>query len=222
MSGAARVSDFYGRWAAVYDRVARHAPLADRYRAAAADALALDRGDTVVDLGCGTGANFPALRERVGPAGRVVGVDLTPELLDVARSRAAAWDNVHVVRGDAARPPVAGPVDGVVASFLVGLLGDPAAAVETWTALVADGGRVVTLDAAPTDHAAGTLLNPLFGALVAAGAPPGSRTKRPARRLRERVDAAQRALVECTDRTVEERGVLGFVRLTGGEVRGKR
>jgi hypothetical protein len=69
------VADFYGRWAALYDRVAT-APGVGRWRRAAAERVARP-GDTVVEMGCGTGANLPYLRERVGPTGRVVGVDLT-------------------------------------------------------------------------------------------------------------------------------------------------
>ncbi|WP_233745491.1 class I SAM-dependent methyltransferase [Halobacterium bonnevillei] len=54
-----------------------------------------------VDLGCGTGANLRHLRDRVGPTGTVVGVDLTPGMLARAESRVerAGWQNVHLVPG---------------------------------------------------------------------------------------------------------------------------
>jgi demethylmenaquinone methyltransferase/2-methoxy-6-polyprenyl-1,4-benzoquinol methylase len=49
------------------------------YRLRAVDLLRLKRGDCVVDLGCGTGLNFDLLVERIGPEGRLIGVDLSPE-----------------------------------------------------------------------------------------------------------------------------------------------
>ena len=80
---------FYGRWARAYDLLAT-APGVDSWRDRAADALALEPGDTVVEMGCGTGANFSHLRERVGAEGRVVGVDLTRGMLRRARERVDA------------------------------------------------------------------------------------------------------------------------------------
>src|ERR1700742_3284812 len=44
-------------------------------------ALGLRPGDTVVDMACGTGLNFPLLEKAVGPGGRIVGVDLTDAML---------------------------------------------------------------------------------------------------------------------------------------------
>lgn len=62
-------------------------------------------GDTVIDLGCGTGLNFAGLVAAVGPTGRVVGVDRSSDMLAVARRRVAAsgWnDSVTLVSADAA------------------------------------------------------------------------------------------------------------------------
>ena len=77
---------FYGRWARVYDWVAT-APGVESWRSRAVASLALDPGDTVVEMGCGTGANAPYLREAVGPEGRVVGIDLTRGMLRRAGER---------------------------------------------------------------------------------------------------------------------------------------
>lgn len=60
--------------------------------------LAPRRGDTVLDVSCGPGLNMPALRERVGPGGLVIGIEESPELLAVARHRVRmlGWHNVRL------------------------------------------------------------------------------------------------------------------------------
>jgi len=65
-------------------------------RRMAVEHLRLRPGDCVLDLGCGTGMSLPLLRDAVGPAGHVVAVDLSPEMLAVARSRVQreGWANV--------------------------------------------------------------------------------------------------------------------------------
>lgn len=215
MSAATR--RFYGRWTRAYDLLATRAPWVGAVRERAADALALDPGDAVLDLGCGTGAAFPALREGVGPDGLVVGVDLTGPMLARARDRAARWDNVHVVRGDAARAPVVpvGAFDAVHAAFLTGLLDDPAGAVADWLDLLAPGGRLVLVDGTPNPDA-GPLSRGLFRALVWAGAPGKFRREESAARaLGRRVDAAHGALA-ARAATEESRALRGFLRVTAG------
>ncbi len=71
---------------------------AGRHRERAVDLLGLRTGQTVVDVGCGTGASLRFLVARVGPTGRVIGVDVSPEMLDRARARvdARGWDNVEL------------------------------------------------------------------------------------------------------------------------------
>lgn len=88
--------------------------------------LRLRPGDTVVDLGTGTGRNLVALSNAVGPDGHVVGVDLSPQMLQRARARATAHQlsNVELVEGDIATfrlPPVA---SGVIATYAIEMLPD--------------------------------------------------------------------------------------------------
>lgn len=219
------VRTFYGRWAELYDYLAT-LPVVTSWRRRAVEVLAPRPGDTVVEMGCGTGANFPYLRERVGPDGRVVGVDLTRPLL----ARAPATDrvdrpNVHLVRGDATRPPVA-DADAVLGTFVVGMFQDPTTVVDDWCDLLGTGGRIALMDMYRSAHPAGRVLNPLFRSFVVASTPSGSPGEalsalaRPGadQRLTDRVRAARDALV---DRTVERRREtfgLGFVGLVGGRV----
>lgn len=212
---------FYTRWARLYDPLARRAPGVSGLRRRLVDALDPAPGDRVVDLGCGTGATLPYLRDRVGPDGVVVGVDFAPGAVALARRRAAGWPNVHVVRGDAARPPVAA-ADRALASFVVGMLPDPAAAVRDWVDLVRPGGRVAVLDLARSTRPVARPLNLAFRALVVASSPPGTRHRTgwsPTRTLDRRVVAAHRALAERTDATVRRTAALGYARLTAGRVR---
>lgn len=223
MSG--RVRKFYGRWARPYDVLARHAPVVGRLRARAADRLALAPGDTVVDMGCGTGANLDHLREQVGPEGTVVGVDVTGPMLARARRLVArrGWENVHLVRGDATSPPVAGPVDAVLGTFVVGMFDDPAAVVERWCDLAGggDAGRVALLDAARSDHPAAVPVNLAFDAFTVLSTPP-TRKLRYDRSiggsLHGRVTAAREALDGRTVDGTHETYLLGFLRLSTGAV----
>lgn len=210
---------FYNRWARLYDHVAT-APGVRSWRERAAETLALSPGDTVADLGCGTGANFPHLRDRVGPDGRVVGVDIVPGMLAGARERIRreGWASAHAVRGDATRPPLP-EVDALLSTFLVGMLPDPETAVRTWLRRVTPGGRLTLLNAVRADRLLAAPLNLAFRGFVRATAP-GNRLRRrsPAKTLEARWGAAREALFEGTVDQVDCRLAGGFVVLASGRV----
>ncbi|MEV4536150.1 methyltransferase domain-containing protein [Asanoa sp. NPDC049518] len=108
------------------------------YAAAVAEAD-LPAGGTAVDVGCGTGRALPALRAAVGPAGLVLGVDITPEMLAVARGRAATLS-----LADARRLPLRDAVvDGVFAAGLVAHLPDPTDGLRELARVTRPGGRLV-------------------------------------------------------------------------------
>lgn len=90
MRGADAVQRLYDRVASAYDAAAwAFGPLgARRLQRRAVALLDLHPGDTVVDLGCGTGVNLPVLADAVGEHGQVVGVDLSSGMLAKARRRA--------------------------------------------------------------------------------------------------------------------------------------
>jgi ubiquinone/menaquinone biosynthesis C-methylase UbiE len=200
---------FYGRWARVYDWLAS-APGVASWRDRAADALALAPGDTVVEMGCGTGANVPHLRERVGPSGRVVGIDVTRGMLDRARERPArTGESVHYVQADAARPPIR-EADAVLGTFVAGVFEAPAAAVDAWCDSVAPGGRVALLNFQRSPSAFAAPLNLAFEGFVRLSAP-GTRLSRRshASAFERRVATARERL---TERTVDRR----YETLAGG------
>ncbi len=210
---------FYGTCAGVYDSVAATA-VVQPWRDRCVAELELSPGDTVVDMGCGTGATLPALREAVGPGGTVVGVDLVGGMLRQARERVRrrGWENVHLVRGDATRPPLAS-VDALVSTFVVGMFADPAAAVRRWTACLRPGGRVALLNAARTTRLPLRPANLVFRAFTRLTAPGGRlQFASPTRELEHRWDLAVDALFDQTVDRVTDRLGLGFVVLASGRL----
>lgn len=140
---------FFGYRAAGWD--AKFGEDIPAYAAAAAEAR-LAAGWTVIDVGCGTGRAIPVLREAVGPSGRVIGLDLTPEMLDQARPRCAAA-RAALVLADARRLPLADKAaDAVFAAGLVTHLPQPAAGFAELARVTRPGGRLVLFH--PTGRAA--------------------------------------------------------------------
>jgi ubiquinone/menaquinone biosynthesis C-methylase UbiE len=86
----------YRRRARGYDRLA---PLTRRLRERAVERLRLRAGQTVIDVACGTGLTFALLERHVGPDGRLIGIDLSPDMLSQARERVTAhgWRNVTLI-----------------------------------------------------------------------------------------------------------------------------
>lgn len=122
-------------------------------------------GERVLEVGCGAGRGFEPVREGIGPTGELVGMDASAGMVRAARERAreAGWENVHVLRGDARRPPVAeGSFDAAYAAMSVSAVPDPAAAIEAVEGLLGPGGRFVLLDARPFQGP----LRPLNGVVV--------------------------------------------------------
>lgn len=110
---------------------------------AAMDRLGVPAGARVIDVGCGCGATSFDLARRVGPSGRVLGVDISGPMLDHARSRLARLQvgNVELVRGDAqvAELPES---DLVFSRFGVMFFEDPVAAFRNLRGALAPAGRV--------------------------------------------------------------------------------
>ncbi|PSQ19416.1 methyltransferase type 11 [Halobacteriales archaeon QS_8_69_26] len=216
------VQEFYGRWVGLYDLIARHTPRIAAGRRAAADACRLSPGDRAVEMGCGTGANLPYLRSAVGPEGLALGLDVTgPAVAHARRTLDVPGDPaLGLVRGDATRPPVRGPVDAVLGTFVSGMFPDPAAAVDRWCDL-APGGHVVLVDAAPSRRPLAAPLNAAFRGVVALSTPPTFRLRYDedvTRMLDDRVTAAHRRLSDRAEAVATAEYLFGFVRLTGGRI----
>jgi arsenite methyltransferase len=94
------------------------------------DLLHLTPGQRVLDVGCGTGLSFELLHERVGGGGRVVGVELVPEMAAQARARIAqaGWPGVEIIEADLTRDELReGPFDAVLFHYVHDVLQSPEA-----------------------------------------------------------------------------------------------
>jgi ubiquinone/menaquinone biosynthesis C-methylase UbiE len=140
-----RARDRYERLAATYDRQYRLVGrIQDSLRRDAVARLRLQPGDTVLDIGCGTGASFALLEQAVGTRGRLIGVEQSRAMLDRARHRAeqAGWSNVTCIEApahEAVIPPVA---DAALFFFTHDILRSREALANVLGA-VRPGGRVV-------------------------------------------------------------------------------
>lgn len=112
------------------------------------EALDLRPGDTIVEIGCGTGLNFALLEAGIGPEGTIIGVDISPAMLDRARARvtAAGWDNVELVCAAAADYRFPERVDGILATGVLNYEPDYDAVIARGATALAPGRRWVVLD----------------------------------------------------------------------------
>jgi len=163
-----RVAPRYDLWTdLVFGRLLR----IERYRQHTVDLLGDITGATVLDIGCGTGRNFAGLIQRVGPTGRLIGLDYSEGMLAQARGRAerAGWGNVELIHSDAATlEGVSEPVDAVVSVWCMGIVHDIEAALHRAVAVLRPGGRLAIMDfgRARPNHGPLRWLYPVYSAIL--------------------------------------------------------
>lgn len=133
-------------------------------RRLAIPALQLRHGQRVLDAGCGTGLNLPTLLRGVGATGQVVGLDLSPAMLEQAarrRTPSPRSGQLRLVQGDMAdRAAVQDAADGhlfdaVILTYTLSLTPDPHQAWRSITTVLRPGARVAVVDMArPSGRAA--------------------------------------------------------------------
>lgn len=106
----------------------------------------LKPGMTVLDVGCGTGAITRGIAEAVGPGGRVVGVDVSPRLIEQAEAAYRGVDGLSFRTGDVYDLGLGEQFDIVTAARVIQWLSDPEAALRSMVKAVVPGGRLLILD----------------------------------------------------------------------------
>ena len=144
--------DTYRKKAKHYDITSRLYPVPgypqQTQRRRAIRALGLRRGDSVVDIACGTGQNFPLIEQVIGPEGRIVGVDLTDAMLAQAEQRVetSGWRNVTLVQADAARFDFPAEADAILSTYALTQVPECGEVIARGAAALSRGGRWVVLD----------------------------------------------------------------------------
>jgi demethylmenaquinone methyltransferase / 2-methoxy-6-polyprenyl-1,4-benzoquinol methylase len=143
------VREMFDGIAPVYDRMNTLMTFGSdgRWRSAAVHAANLQSGDRVVDVACGTGKLAVALADVVGPFGRVVGVDLAPRMIDLARAAQPALVQLEFrVANALALPFDDAAFDAATIGFGMRNLADFEAGFRELARVVRPGGRVVCLE----------------------------------------------------------------------------
>lgn len=121
---------------------------AERHRERVIGLLGDVEGGTVVDVGCGTGRNFPLLAQSVGERGRIIGIDCSHGMLEQARRRVQrhGWRNIELMHGDAVKlEGVREPVDAVVSVWCYGTVYDLAGALNRAVDVLRPGGGIAIM-----------------------------------------------------------------------------
>ncbi len=158
----------YDRLARLYSTLEPLYLIFPRARRRAVAALALKRGDVVLEIGAGTGRNFPYLVEAVGPSGSIIAVDASPGMLAEARRliERNGWSNVELLQQDAARLEIDRDLDGVLFSLSYSAIPEPRPALARAWERLKPSSRVVVMDMGLTEGGLHRLLAPIGRLLV--------------------------------------------------------
>ncbi|MEW5937166.1 MAG: methyltransferase domain-containing protein [Candidatus Thermoplasmatota archaeon] len=158
-----KIAKRYDRWSRCYDAIDT-CPLfggtvQKRWKREAINALGIERGERVLDMGTGTGLIVPWILEK-GAGLRVVGIDLSRRMLLRAHARAMA---AEMVQGDLEQMPFKdGAFDKIIATFTLTTVPDPVQCLRETARVLRKGGKVAVLDTGPPKKGLTRLFYPLL------------------------------------------------------------
>ena len=177
----------YQNWAKVYEWLTPIYLLGNekRLRQETIASLHLQPGHTVLDVGCGTGRNFSLILEKIGPAGKLVGVDYTSDMLARAQERVEreGWNNVELIQRDAARIDLGRKFVAALCTLAISVIPNYRGALDRTQAHVKPGGYLAIGDAKRSSRWYGRPFNWLADLLGYGAA--GKMSRRPWEPLKE-------------------------------------
>jgi demethylmenaquinone methyltransferase/2-methoxy-6-polyprenyl-1,4-benzoquinol methylase len=158
-----KIASYWSKWALVWDPMLRLARLDQKYRKDAISVLSLKKGQTVLDVACGTGLNFPYLLNGVGPNGLIIAVDIAPGMLEKAKIRAQnnGFNNIHFILGDVSEIELP-KVDAVAACWCMISIPNYHKALENIVESLRPHGKIAILDFKRMNGFPGPIFNPIF------------------------------------------------------------
>ena len=157
------IEQLYQKWAKVYDWLTPMYLLGNekRLRKKTIDYLHLQPGQTVLDVACGTGRNFSLILEKIGPTGKLIGVDYTSAMLVKAREQVeqGGWKNVELIQGDAARLDLVRKFDAALCTLAIGVIPDYRSALDRMVNHVKPGGWLAISDSKRSSRRYGWTFN---------------------------------------------------------------
>lgn len=159
MTDATYIKEFYRLQASLYDATRW---LTLHGRRAAVRALDIGAHHDILEIGCGTGLNFPMLAERVDHPRMIVGVDFSPDMLAVARRRVlvGGWKNIDVIEADASHLALGRRFDRVLFAYSASMMPAWKEALARAREHLTPGGRITVLDFG--DFRGWSLLSPMM------------------------------------------------------------
>ncbi|MCO6480348.1 MAG: methyltransferase domain-containing protein [Phaeodactylibacter sp.] len=155
----------YNRLSKAYDILIH--PFEKKQKQAGLDCLAANPGEKILEVGFGTGNNLLAIARSVGEKGAVAGIDISDEMLRIARRKLEAKGlagNAHLTRGDATQLPYDdNAFDAIFMSFVLDLFDTPdiLLVLQECKRVLKKGGRIVNVSLQKAD----TLSNRLYESL---------------------------------------------------------
>jgi ubiquinone/menaquinone biosynthesis C-methylase UbiE len=130
--------------------------------------LSLKKGDTVLEVGCGTGRNLSLLRDAVGDEGRVYGVDISEQMLKRADElkRKNNWENVRLFREDAVNFRTDESLNGVLFSLSYATIEHRYEVLSNLLSQLKQGGCIVIMDSRFPQGIPGKLITPFKPVII--------------------------------------------------------